>query len=188
MRKFASVLGVLVVSSTIFAASAETTTAQERADVALVEEEIRAVDEALEIHERAKERARKAVLASSLGQKYQKAKDEAAKAWTALKASRAHREYLGKDKMGIGTRPLTLEAMNSHLKERDRRREAYDMAAQKPKLLSKRSSLLADQCEFFMKRMTSIFLDDEIERAAKKKLDGLMRELKKIRKKDYAQI
>ena len=39
-----------------------------------------------------------------------------------------------------------------------------------------------------VKRMTRIFLTDEIERAQREKLDGLTRELKKIRRKDYENI
>ena len=126
MRKLLGVLGVVVVSGTISVASAETMTAEEKADLAITEAEIRkveeadrrlkeAVEKAVAIHKRAKERAKKAVERSSL----------------------------------------------------------------MPKL--KRVS-------HFIKRMTRIFLDDEIERAVDKKLEGLTRELKKIRKKDYAQI
>ena len=48
--------------------------------------------------------------------------------------------------------------------------------------------MCGQQIKRLIRRMTRIFLDEEIERAEQKKLDGLMRELKKIRKKDYAQI
>ena len=99
MRRVCGVLTALVLSGAISAALAETRTADEKADVALVEREIRAVDDAIAIHDRAKERVEKAVALSSLGQELRKAQANAAKAWQDLKASRAHREYLGKDKI-----------------------------------------------------------------------------------------
>ena len=40
----------------------------------------------------------------------------------------------------------------------------------------------------FVTRMTRIFLNEEIERAVNKTLDGLTRELKQIRRKDHASI
>ena len=199
MRKVYGVLTAFVVSGAISAASAETTTAEERADVALVEREIRAVDEAIAIHDRAKERAEKAVSLSSLGRQYRKAKDEAAKAWKVLEATRAHREYLGKDKIEDRRAFAAFSGENveaqfepwfteRYLAEQDRRRKEYAKASKVPKILSEKASLYAKQVALFVKKMTRIFLTDEIERAEQKKLDGLMRELKKIRKKDYAQI
>ena len=195
MRKLCCVLTALVVSGATFAASAETQTAEERADIALVEEEIQAVDESIAIHKRAKERARKAVDRSSLGRECRKASGEAAAARKRLKASRAHREYLGKDKItdqrayakSIGATTYG-EGQVRYLDEIDRRRKAYDKAVKEPELLSKLASLCHKRYALFVKRMVRIFLTDEIERAEEKKLDGLMRELKKIRKKDYAHI
>lgn len=48
--------------------------ANEKDDIALVEQEIRAVDDAIAIHKRAKERAKTAVGKSTLGQKCQEAR------------------------------------------------------------------------------------------------------------------
>lgn len=157
MRKLASVLGVVVVSGTIFAASAEIMTAEEKADLAITEAEIRkveeadrrlreAVEKAVAIHKRAKERARKAVERSSLMPKLKRVKREY--------QNFLDGEQLKEPASKVRDRMIFYEKRVSH----------------------------------FIKRMTRIFLDDEIERAEQKKLDGLMQELKKIRKKDYAEI
>ena len=199
MRRVCGVLTALVLSGAIFAASAETRTAEEKADVALVEREIQAVDEAIAIHNRAKERAEKAVALSSLGQEFRTAQAGAAKAWQDLKVSRAHREYLGKDKITDqrsfaksigeeGTDPYVDWLSEKYFKEIDQRRKRYQDATKVPKLLSEQAALYAEEIQIFVKRMTRIFLTDEIDRAQQKKLDGLTRELKKIRKKGYAHI
>ena len=199
MRRMCGVLTALVLSGAIFGAAAETRTAEEKADVALVEREIRAVGDAIAIHNRAKARAEKAVALSSLGQELRTAKAGASKAWQDLKASRAHREYLGKDKITDrrsfaksigeeGTDPYVDWLSEKYRNEIDRRRKRYSEAAKVPKLLSEQAALYAEQVSLFVKKMTRIFLTDEIERAQQKKLDGLMRELKKIRKKGYAHI
>ena len=152
MRKSYGVLTVLVVSGSLLSASL----ADEKADVALVEQEIRAVDDSIAIHNRAKERARKAVDRSSLGQKCRNAISKWKKADKALRTSRA---------------------------KTDERTKAEYLA----ELHRRRATLYEKKCYLFVKRMTRIFLSDEIERAQEKKLPGLARELKKIRK-DYAHI
>ncbi|MCY4547537.1 MAG: hypothetical protein OXC28_04140 [Defluviicoccus sp.] len=146
MRRVRGALTALVLSGAIFAASAETGTAEDKADVARVEQEIRTVDEAMAIHKRARERAAKAVRLSSLGQEYRRAQ--------------------AKYKKMMSGEPV--EGIRSQIHDRAR--------------------VYAEKYVAFVKRMTRIFLNDEIERATEKKLDGLMRELKKIRSKDYASI
>ena len=195
MRKLCGVLTALVVGGSLLSAPL----ADEKADVAMVEREIKAVDESIAVHNRAMERARKAVDRSSLGRECQRAKDEAATAWENLKASRAHRDFLGKDKIKDRRSFASSIGENEHAQyqpwlaekyfaEIDRRRKAYDKAVQKPKILSELADALGKRCKIFVKKMTRIFLTDEIKRAAEKKLDGLTRELKKIRKKDYANM
>ena len=195
MRKLCGVLTALVVSGSLVSVSI----ADEKADVAMVEREIRAVDESIAIHKRAKKRAEKAVSLSSVGREYQKAKDEAAKAWATFKASPAYRRYLGDDKienardfaLSIGENVVAQYErwlLNKYHAEQERRRKAYEKGSKLPKILSDKAALHAEQVSLFVKKMTRIFLSDEIEKAEQKKLDGLTRELKKIRKKDYAHI
>ena len=153
MRKLFGVLTALVVIGTISVANAETMTAEERADVAITEEEIRKVEEAdrrvqeaIVIHKRAMARAKKAVQMSSLTRKLKK-------------AEREYQNFLDGE-------PLKEPAS----KVRDR------------------MIFYEERVSYFIKRMTRIFLDDEIRRAIDKELEGLTRELKKIRKKEYAHI
>lgn len=65
MRKLANVLGVVVVSGSLVSVSL----ADQKADVARVEQELRATAEAAAMHNRASHRARTAVEQSSLGRK-----------------------------------------------------------------------------------------------------------------------
>lgn len=141
MRKVLGVLAALVVSGSLVAASL----ADEKADVARVEQELRAADEAVAIHKRARERAEKAVRQSSLG----------------VQCRAAKAKY---DKMMNGER---VEGIPSRITENVRVCERKHVV--------------------FIKKMTRIFLTDEIKQAQQKKLDGLMRELQKIRKRDYTE-
>ncbi len=142
MRKVLGVLTALVVSGALVSASL----ADEKADMARVEQELRATAEAAAIHDRARERARTAVALSSLGRERQRVEREWAKF-----------------------------------------RRGEEIAEPASRLREKRA-IYNREIKRLVKRMTRIFLTDEIERAEREKLDGLMRELKKIRKKDYAQI
>ena len=142
MRRVCGALAALVLSGAIFTASAETSTADEKADVARVEQELRATAEAAAIYSQARERARKAVEMSSLGRELR----------------RVEREW-GKFEKG---------------------EEISEPASR----LREKRIFYKKQIGIFVNKMTRIFLNDEIERAKQKKLDGLMRELKKIRKKD----
>ena len=146
MRKVCGVLTAFVLSGAIFAASAETRTADEKSDVARVERELQAVEDAVAIHNRARERAEKAVEMSSLGQEFRRVKSEYAKFRS------------GKE------------------------------TAELPSSLYEKIEIYSRKYAIFVKKMTRIFLTDEIERAKQRKLDGLMRELKKIRERDYAHI
>lgn len=142
MRKLASVLGVVVVSGGLVSVSL----ADQQADVARVEQELRATAEAAAIHDRARERARTAVALSSLGRKLQRVERDWAKF------------------------------------------ERGEEIAEPASRLREKRAIYGREIKRLVKRMTRIFLTDEIERAEREKLDGLMRELKKIRKKGYAQI
>lgn len=142
MRKLASVLGVVVVSGGLVSVSL----ADQKADIARVEQELRATAEAAAIHDRARQRARTAVALSSLGRERE----------------RVEREWA---KFGRG-----------------------EEIAEPASRLREKRAIYGRQVERLVKRMTRIFLTDEIERAEREKLDGLMRELKRIRKKGYAQI
>ena len=142
MRKLCGVLTALAISGSLVSVSL----ADQKADVARVEQELRATAEAAAIHNRARERAVKAVELSSLGRKLQRVERE----WAKFK------------------RGEEIEEPASRLREK--------------------RILYREKIGIFVKRMTRIFLTDEIERAAEKKLDGLMRELKKIRKREYAHI
>ena len=142
MRTVYGVLTKLVVIGSLVSVSF----ADEKADVARVEQKLRAITEAAAIHDRARERARTAVSLSSLGRKLQ---------WV-------EREW-----------------------EKFKRGEEIAEPASK---LREWRIMYGREIKRLVKRMTRIFLTDEIERAAEKKLDGLMRELKRIRKKDYARI
>lgn len=142
MRKLRGVLITLVLSGSLVSVSL----ADQKADVARVEQELRTTAEAAAIHSRAWERARKAVEMSSLGRKLQ----------------RVEREW-----------------------EKFKRGEEINEPASR---LREKRIMLKEKISRFIKRMTRIFLTDEIERAEREKLDGLMHELKKIRKKGYAHI
>lgn len=194
MRSVCSVLAAFVVSGSLISASL----ADEKADVARVEQEIQAVDEAIAIHDRAKERAQRAVHRSSLGKQYRAAKAEATKARKEFEASRAYQQHLGKHKLkrpqpfarsiGAGGDPQSeLSALQDYLDETDRRRKEYEKASKIPELLSRKANVYAEKMAIYIRRMTRIFLDDEILRAEQKKLDGLRRELKKIKERDYAE-
>lgn len=152
MRSVCGVLTALVLSGTISIASAETMTAEEKADVAITEEEIRAVEEeirivneAIAIHNRARERARKAVEMSSLGRKLQQVERE----WEKFK----------------------------------RGEETKDPASR----IRDERIMYKEKIDMFVKRMTRIFLKDEVAKAARKKLPRLKRELEKI-SRQYAEI
>ena len=70
MRKLASVLGVVVVALVVSGCLVSASFADEKADIARVEQELRAAAEAAAVHDRARKRAETAVAMSSLGQKY----------------------------------------------------------------------------------------------------------------------
>ena len=142
MRKLASVLGVVVVSGSLVSVSL----ADQKADVARVEQELRAEEKAAAIHNRAWQRARTAVEQSSLGRKLFLVEVE----WAKFKRG---------------------EEINEPASRLREKRIRYK-----------------EKVNRFVKRMTSIFLDEEIRRAAEQKLEGLTRELKRIRRKDYAEI
>lgn len=136
------VLTALVVSGSLVSVSL----ADQKADVARVEQELRAEEEATAIHNRAMARAIKAVKMSSLARKLQQVEVE----WAKFKRG---------------------EEVNEPVSPLREKRIFYETKMSR-----------------YIKRMTRIFLDDEIKRAIDKKLEGLTRELKKIRKKDYAHI
>ena len=134
MRKLAIVLGMFVVSGGLVSISL----ADQKADVARVEKELRAAQEAVAIYSRAKERAERAVSLSSLGQKYRTAQ---------MKYKKMMR---GEKVEGI------------------------------PSRITKNVGIYAGKYLEMVKKMTRIFLDDEIKLAEERKLHSLMRELKKL--------
>lgn len=142
MRSVCGVLTALVVSGSLISVSL----ADQKADVARVEQELRAIAEAVAIHDRARDRARTAVALSSLGRKLQWVEREWAKF--------------------------------------ERGEEIVEPASK----LREWRIIYGREIKRLVKRMTRIFLTDEIELARQKKLDSLVRELKKIRQKNYAQI
>ena len=131
MRKVCGVLTALVLSGAIFIASAETGTADEKADVARAEQEWRATVENAAIQSQAIERAIRAVEKSSLGREFQRIERE----WE---------KFL-------------------------RREEISEPASQ----LREKRIFYRKEIDILVKKMTRIFLNEEIERAKQKNLDGL---------------
>ncbi|MCY4397184.1 MAG: hypothetical protein OXC10_18835 [Rhodospirillaceae bacterium] len=164
----------------------------ENADIEAVEREIRAVNDSIAIHNRAKKRAKVAVRKSSWGIKCFKRQSEYRKENEAFKISKAYREYLGPDKfdrIGFKKEWIKKHGSSNYIKmldeankESDMRRKRFEEAQKPIDALYKVMVATQKVCASFVRRMTEIFLQDEIKKATKKKLHRLKRELEKIRK------
>lgn len=152
--------------------------ADEQADIKAVEEILEIEKQALEIRKRATDRANVAVNKSSLGEKCKRSHEAYAKANDDLKNSKAHREYLGEDKLES---PLDYKELRKHNEEVGRRMRAYDDARKPVEALMDIYMALVRQCNRMKDKVFLIFLDDEIEKAVKSERKQLSRELKKMR-------
>lgn len=149
--------------------------ADDAADVEAVERELEAEAVALELFERAVERANKAVAASSLGKKVARLWDEFWSARNDFEETRAYREYLGPDKLEFGDPGYS----TSELEARRERYEEVHRSFRIDEIVEERDAahirLNALRGKIILK-----FLADEIAKAAEQGLDDLKRELLEI--------
>ena len=190
MRTFTA-FSILALTSAALAVPAA---ADEKADIALVERELRAMDEAREIEKRAQKRAYAAVWKSSVGSKCLEHKRKYQDADKAFRQSGAFREYLGNKKIDYleALKRISNEAKNygekmrkeqALEKELSRRKRAYNEANRSIKNLRSLWHEYEKLCHLWVKKMTVIFLRQEIRAADRKKLRTLKRELEKLGRK-----
>ncbi len=162
--------------------------ADEAADIAAVEREITAEDEATEIVKKARERARKAVLASSIGQHAEQHRLAVKAANEAFRNSTAYRQYLGDEQMGEFrcvncSSEDYLEKSHAHNEERFARVRRFEEARKEFRLeeLDDESVVLHNRMRRLIDKMTDRFIEDEIDKAIEQDLKALEQELRKQR-------
>ena len=184
MRKASLALAVVTLAFTLTLPAAQSL-ADDAADVEAVERELEAEAMAIELYERAVERANKAVAASSLGKKVARLWNEFWSANDAFEETRAYREYLGPDKLEVGCFGCSDAEREAKSAERDARLNRYHEARR-----SFRIAEIVEERDAAHLRMNALrnkmvlkFLADEIAKAAEQKLNDLERELREINKR-----
>ena len=162
--------------------------ADDAADIAAVEQEIAAEDEAAAFVKRARKRAEKAVRASSIGQYAEQHRLATIAANEALKTSTAYRQYLGEEQLGEFrcvncSSDVYLEKSHAHNEERFARMRRYEDVRKELRLdeLADESAILHNRIRRLIDKMTDRFIEDEINKAIEQDLRALERELRRRR-------
>lgn len=98
MRNVLAATAIVLAVGTI---AAPPSLAEEAADIEAIERELQAENRAIEIVKRARERAERAVMASSIGKEVERLQAEVKNVYAILENTEAHRQYLGSDKMDL---------------------------------------------------------------------------------------